>query len=234
MDARKSLRKRLQGGVIIATAVLLSLPAVMQPAFSAARQCSTPVVSSVTPSNGRGDIPQDLLITGSNFLLPGGVANVTSVFAVEIGNPGNVIQATSFTVLNASLIDAFFNFGVASLCKSFHIFVSGPCGTSPQPVVGGMFVESCNTPLQRIAFLKNKVTQLVDSDVLSRRQGRALTRNLNKAINRLEGGNEEGAINQLQGFIEEVNQLIAAGELTVAQAQPLLDLANSIIDQIGG
>ena len=55
---------------------------------------------------------------------------VTSVFAVEQGNPNNVFQATVFHVLNPNLIDAFFNFGTANAGKTFLIFVVGPGGTS--------------------------------------------------------------------------------------------------------
>jgi len=93
-----------------------------------------PVVISVTPSEGDCGTPQDLLISGACFVLPtslgGSTTNVTSVFAVESGNPNNVIQATRFVVLNANLIDAFFSFGTANAGKTFLIFVSGPNGTS--------------------------------------------------------------------------------------------------------
>jgi hypothetical protein len=75
-------------------------------------------------------VPQNLVITGSCFILGDGVSNVTSVFAVESGNPANVIHATRFVLLTPNLIDALFNFGSASAGKRFLIFVSGPNGTS--------------------------------------------------------------------------------------------------------
>jgi hypothetical protein len=89
-----------------------------------------PVVISVTPSEGDCSGAQDLLISGACFVLPNGTANVTSVFAVESGNPNNVIQATRFQVLNPNLVDALFNFGSVNAGKTFLIFVSGPAGTS--------------------------------------------------------------------------------------------------------
>jgi len=52
------------------------------------------------------------------------------VFAVEVGNPSNVIQARNFTVLSPFLIDANFAFTSANAGKTFLIFVSGPNGTS--------------------------------------------------------------------------------------------------------
>jgi len=102
-----------------------------------------PVVFSVTPSNGDCSLAdQDLLISGACFSFQQfgpfgtGGANtvitqaVTSVFAQDISNPANVIQARTFVVLNPNLIDAHFAFGSANAGKTFLIFVTGPGGTS--------------------------------------------------------------------------------------------------------
>jgi hypothetical protein len=89
-----------------------------------------PVVISASPGDGNCANEQNLIIPGACFLLAGGVPNVTSVFAVERGNPSNVIQAKRFVIINANLIDALFDFGAASAGKSFLIFASGPNGTS--------------------------------------------------------------------------------------------------------
>jgi hypothetical protein len=98
-----------------------------------------PIVFSVTPSNGDCSLAdQDLLISGACFTFTqfvGGTNpivtnNVTSVFAVDIANPANVIQARTFVVLNQNLIDAHFAFGSANAGKTFLIFVTGPGGTS--------------------------------------------------------------------------------------------------------
>jgi hypothetical protein len=89
-----------------------------------------PVVISASPSNVDCAIAQNLQIPGSCFILEDGTANVTSVFAVEVGNPAHIIPATRFVVLTSHLIDAFFEFGAANAGKEFLIFVSGPNGTS--------------------------------------------------------------------------------------------------------
>src|SRR6185436_1600872 len=93
-----------------------------------------PVVFSVTPSNGDCSLPdQDLLISGACFTFTGStgpVINVTSVFAQDISNPANVIQAKAFQILAPNLIDAHFAFGSANAGKTFLIFVTGPNGTS--------------------------------------------------------------------------------------------------------
>ena len=89
-----------------------------------------PVVISATPSEGDCAIGQNLLIPGACFVLADGKPNVTSVFAVEAGNPNNVIQAGPIEILSTNLIDAFFKPGPANAGKTFLIYASGPNGTS--------------------------------------------------------------------------------------------------------
>ncbi len=89
-----------------------------------------PTVVSVAPLVGSFHVEQNLLLTGSCFLLPDGRPNVTSVFAVENGNPNNVIQAKSFVILNNNIIDTNFDFRGQNPPKRFLIFVSGVTGTN--------------------------------------------------------------------------------------------------------
>jgi hypothetical protein len=94
-------------------------------------------VISVTPSSGNCAVLQDVLITGACFTftqaVPGTapiIGTVTSVFAVDVANAANKINAQDFTVLNANLIDAHFAFGSVNAGKTFIIFVTGTGGTS--------------------------------------------------------------------------------------------------------
>src|SRR5205085_2964045 len=64
------------------------------------------------------------------FLLGDGKSNVTSVFAVERGNPANVIQSRAFVIVNTNVIDALFDSGAANARKTFLIYAMGPNGTS--------------------------------------------------------------------------------------------------------
>jgi hypothetical protein len=89
-----------------------------------------PVVISASPSSADCSVAQNLVIPGSCFLLADGKPNVTSVFAVERGNPSHIIQAKNFVILNTNLIDALFDFGAANAGRTFLIFASGPNGTS--------------------------------------------------------------------------------------------------------
>jgi hypothetical protein len=90
-----------------------------------------PVVFSVTPSDGNCAVPiQNLVVTGACFCLPNGAPGVTSAFAVEVGNPSNVINAIAVKNLSCFLVDAEFRFTSANAGKSFLIFLVGPGGTS--------------------------------------------------------------------------------------------------------
>jgi hypothetical protein len=89
-----------------------------------------PVILSAVASSGDCAIGHNLQLPGSCFILPDGKPNVTSVFAIEKGNPSNVIDVTRFVILSDHLIDAYFEFGAASAGKTFLIYASGPSGTS--------------------------------------------------------------------------------------------------------
>jgi hypothetical protein len=90
-----------------------------------------PVVFSVTPSDGNCGVPiQNLIVTGACFCLPNGAPGVTSAFAVERGNPSNVVNAIAVKNLSCFLVDAEFNFTSANAGKTFLIFLVGPGGTS--------------------------------------------------------------------------------------------------------
>jgi len=121
-------------------------------AFTRTSVCSlnlgvrAPIVFSVTPSNGDcRTTDQDLIITGAcfQFTSPGGVVGtVTSVFAQDVANPANIIQAKAFVVVNPGVIDAHFSFGSVNNGKTFLIFVVGTGGTSRNLV--GTPGNACN------------------------------------------------------------------------------------------
>ncbi|HXU40131.1 MAG TPA: hypothetical protein VN937_27495 [Blastocatellia bacterium] len=89
-----------------------------------------PVVISATPLEVDCALGQNVLIPGSCFLLAGGKANVTSVFAVDAANPNNIIQAHPIAILSNNLVDAFFQLGGANAGRTFLIYAAGPNGTS--------------------------------------------------------------------------------------------------------
>jgi hypothetical protein len=89
-----------------------------------------PVLISATPAEFDCVLGQNQLIPGACFLLADGKPNVTSVFAVEVGNPSNVIQGGPIQILNSNLLDVFFRPGPAQAGKTFLIYATGPNGTS--------------------------------------------------------------------------------------------------------
>ncbi len=65
-------------------------------------------------------------------------------------------------------------------------------------------------------------------------QRKALVRKLEEAIKALDRGNVTVVINKLGDFTDQVEGLIGAGQISVAEGQPLIDAAESIIGQLGG
>ncbi len=85
------------------------------------------------------------------------------------------------------------------------------------------------TPKEATGSLIDQVQALIDAGILNQGQGNGLIAKLQMAIQQLDKGNTNTAINQLQAFINEVNADISSGKLTPAQGQPLIDAANAII-----
>ena len=90
------------------------------------------------------------------------------------------------------------------------------------------------SPLQQINQLSAKVQSLANAGFLNGGQEVALMGPLRRATNFLNQGRTHGAINQLQGFITNVNDFIRGGVLTQAQGQPLIAAANAVIHSLGG
>ena len=65
-------------------------------------------------------------------------------------------------------------------------------------------------------------------------EGKAVIAKLEAAIQQLDKGNPNQAINQLHAFVNQVNALISAGTLSSTEGQPLIDAANAIIALLGG
>ena len=101
------------------------------------------MVISITPSDGNCSIAQNTVISGSCFVQADGKPNVTEVFAVERGNPANVVQSEHFVILSPNLIDALFDFGSANAGRVFLIYASGPNGTSRNLTMPAEAPEGC-------------------------------------------------------------------------------------------
>jgi hypothetical protein len=90
-------------------------------------------------------------------------------------------------------------------------------------------VESPSTQDQ-IVLLIDQVNALVGSGVLNEGNGNALISKLDNALNSFNSSNNTAGVNQIDAFIQQVNDFLNSGKLTSAQAQSLTDAANEIID----
>ena len=83
-----------------------------------------------------------------------------------------------------------------------------------------------------IELLKGDVEELVTNGSLTTGDGNSLMVKLESAIKKLQKGKSGGAISKLMALIDQVNGFISTGVLTAAEGDPLIDAANSIIDEI--
>ncbi|QQS46325.1 MAG: DUF11 domain-containing protein [Acidobacteriota bacterium] len=87
------------------------------------------------------------------------------------------------------------------------------------------------SPQQAIENLIDDVEDLIPP--LTQNQGNNLISKLNAALNYLNQGKKSRACNQLQSFINQVNNFINNGKLTPGQGQPLINAAVAIKQSIG-
>jgi len=92
--------------------------------------------------------------------------------------------------------------------------------------------QTSQSPREQILALRATVDDLVTAQVLNKGQGQTLLTKLDGALQNLERGNSTAAANQLQAFVNQVKAFHKTAKLTAAQAQPLIDTATSVIDQL--
>jgi len=83
-------------------------------------------------------------------------------------------------------------------------------------------------PATRLATLIDAVEALAEQGVFRGQQGRGLLAKLNEAASALAADDPAGAIGALSDFVSQ-----ARAVLSTRESQPLIDLAESIIDQLG-
>jgi len=88
------------------------------------------------------------------------------------------------------------------------------------------------SPVQLIDTLVSNVQALVDNGVLNNGQVNALLIKLQDAIEHISDGQPNTAMNDLQAFINEVNDYIGENILTSAEGQQLISEANTEISQL--
>ncbi len=88
------------------------------------------------------------------------------------------------------------------------------------------------TQKEYIEYLINQVEDLVLKKSLNKSQGNILISKLNKSIEQLHINNQTSAINKLRAFIRKATSFMHARILSQEELQPLIDTANSILEQL--
>jgi hypothetical protein len=146
------------------------------------------------------------------------------------GNAANWDQHAKLTAGDATADDRF---GTAVAFAGDMVVVGAPgAWCVAGPTCGAAYVFTLNdegTSQQAIASIVADVQSLVDSGALNQGQASGLINKLNQAIARLDQAKPELARNRLQAFVQQVNAFVAAGVLTAAEGQPLIDAAGEVI-----
>jgi hypothetical protein len=83
-----------------------------------------------------------------------------------------------------------------------------------------------------LGLLRSEIAALRDAGAINGGQANALTVKLDQAIARLGEGRVAPAIGILRALIHQLSDLVVEGVLTPEQAQPLIALVNSVLDQL--
>jgi len=156
------------------------------------------------------------------------------VFIAKISSGGATLLYSTYLGGNAR------DFGGGIAGDACSAYIAGftesanfPTANAFQPVLAGpsdaFVAQLAQTSQELIQGLINEGNGLVSAGVLNNGQGNALNTKLQAALDALAQGNTNGAINQLQAFMNQVSAFVNAGTLTQAQAQVLLDAANEAI-----
>ena len=84
-------------------------------------------------------------------------------------------------------------------------------------------------PQQLSQQIIGDVQSLVDTNILSSKDGGKLIKELGKAVDEFDQNKGDKGIKNLEKFIDKVVDLMDDGDLTPAQGQPLIDAANAAI-----
>jgi hypothetical protein len=88
------------------------------------------------------------------------------------------------------------------------------------------------TPDEQFAVLNSDVAALIDAGSLNAGQGNSLTRKLDAAQKKYDKGQIQTAVDILADFIGQIEDLAAEGVLAQAEAQPLIEGAQALIDDL--
>jgi Cadherin domain/Matrixin len=164
------------------------------------------VVGSVAATDG--DVNPT---TFQNWMVTGG--NGVGVFAIS-GNGQLTVIAT----------------GPLQTTSSFTLFVTVADGTNTSAAQMLTINVSIQSATQQLQDTINMIQNLVAQGILTANQANPLNVKLQGAIAKLNAGNTQAGINQLNAFINQVNAYRNSGKLTQQQANQLIASVQVAID----
>ncbi len=113
------------------------------------------------------------------------------------------------------------------------------CGTDQEGdrCFGGevyVFFGFVPTPQENVQNVMAEIDELIDAGVIIPGDGTPLNTKLANTINSLDRGNLGAATNQLDAFINQVEGLFIAGQLSLAERNALVDAVTAILISLGG
>ncbi len=135
-------------------------------------------------------------------------------------------ELSNATLSNLSIVNPTFVADVAGEYSVSLVVNDGTVNSAPDEVI--ITVVTAQDATQSLI---DQVQALIDASILNQGQGNGLIAKLEAAIQQLDKGNTNTAINQLQAFINQVYDFMSSTPpiLTAAEGQPLIDAANAII-----
>jgi len=150
--------------------------------------------------------------------------NLTNGFTPQVGDVYTIVSDQG---VNA-VVGSFANLpeGQTFIAGGYQFKISYIGGVSHQDVTLTVIMV---TAQQEDALIVSQVNTLVSAGTLNTGNGNALTTKLNSATASLNAGNTTAGVNQLNAFINQVTAFQRTGKLTSAQAQSLINAADSAI-----
>jgi hypothetical protein len=195
------------GATTVNTLTIVEPPALMVPGAQTAYENVAQAISGITVGASQGDSLMVKLSVGH------GTLTLTTSLKVTGNGPGSVTLAGSADQLNAALKSLMYlpNHDYSG-ADALSITVSD--GTDGGLKTSGSVPITVKSIAQQAADLQAKVAALQAAGVLNQGQATSLIVKLN-----LQGNS--GDADKVQSFLREVNDLLAAGNLTPAQANAL-------------
>ena len=109
---------------------------------------------------------------------------------------------------------------------------TGPDGSTSEFSAVVPFASA--TPEETVADLLEVLEGLIGDGTLTSGQANGLLAILQSAIDRIEAGNANAAIQQLEAFVRLVENLVARGDLAAEDGQKLIDLAEIAMQRLQG